>query len=298
MSVVIFLIADCVLPESALPNSAFAGTTFYSGVVRLIDAHRKLALQDFPSRREIVVAVRQAPQAMNVVGKNDHRDCFKRKTCSRLAERRPKSVDPTHEEFICSVYEVDSEEICPARNVKATIIRHSQNVWRMQSAVHRDNNGWRISSAHDRYLSLRRLCRADEIRHLYLFGDEDLRRSAHEMTRRRTQKKAPRMSRRNDWRDQSSPRCASARPQRCRKALKSCSPSGSFNLQRPAAAILTRINKNARNLRHSRAVSGATPPLRPIVQISPDRARALPLFRGQAPPWRARLRREPRSRLR
>lgn len=76
------LVSNDVLPEPALPDAPFsAGPALRRNamIVRLPTVakqfDREVPLDPFPSGGEIRIAARKAPDAMNVVGQYDHRDC-------------------------------------------------------------------------------------------------------------------------------------------------------------------------------------------------------------------------------
>ena len=96
----ILLVSDDVLPETALPHAAFAparrvgesGLSFAS-LPFAKEPDRKIALYPFPSRWEIRIAARQAPDAMKVVGQHDHRNRSELKIFSNRPQDFAKKAD-------------------------------------------------------------------------------------------------------------------------------------------------------------------------------------------------------------
>ena len=85
---------------------------------------RKAALDQPPAHREIVVVRRQGPDRMKMIGQDDN--CVDRKAMARARDRHrlTQGRDVVDEQGLPPLQEVDREEPAPARNERATIIRH------------------------------------------------------------------------------------------------------------------------------------------------------------------------------
>jgi len=77
-----------------------------------------------PSRGEIRVPGRQRPNAMQVIGQNDHGLDGERSASEGRLEYSPKIVKVFGQEFQAAFQQCDREEERAARNKGANILRH------------------------------------------------------------------------------------------------------------------------------------------------------------------------------
>jgi len=121
----IFVVANNVFPEAALPDAAFA---FRDAARRqsLLFGQRttKFGFDGVPASRKIRVAFRQCPDAMQMIGK-DHR-CVDREgaLCLYGCKCPAQSTDVFDQQPPLSLQQGDREEERTARNVGADISRH------------------------------------------------------------------------------------------------------------------------------------------------------------------------------
>lgn len=121
------LVADCVLPIAALPDTAFAAAG-HSRRSRF-DGRQRLGERDLdraPAAGEVGVAFWQAPQAMHVVGEHDPGIDTKRSAGSPngVAER----IDVPNQKIRAPVQQIDREKEGSARDPVAAIVRHGQSM--------------------------------------------------------------------------------------------------------------------------------------------------------------------------
>ncbi len=122
---VIPLIADRVFPESALPNAPVAAPDHCVG--SRLDCRQRFGeplLDRAQPPRIIAIPIWQRPHAMHMIRQHDPGIDMERMRRANRPHRRPKGIDPRHQQIAPPVPQGDREEIGPARNPNPPIIRH------------------------------------------------------------------------------------------------------------------------------------------------------------------------------
>ena len=122
----VVVIRDAAFPEAMLPDASLASC----------DPHRRTILasgqsaaearfDSRPSPRIVGIAVRQPPEAMQVIRQDDDRDHIERlcRTCN--TERRTEIVDAIHQQASTPLQQIHGEEECPAWHGFAAISWHA-----------------------------------------------------------------------------------------------------------------------------------------------------------------------------
>ena len=134
----IAFVADQMLPIAALPDAAFCldmtpkRTTFVAR--HLFD---KGCFDMSPTRRMIVVARRQLPYAVQVIGQNHDRDDVERPGRSRGGEGMPQHIHTIDQQRASPLQKIHSEEVCASRHPSTSIIRHTTSMRRAPSPAYR-----------------------------------------------------------------------------------------------------------------------------------------------------------------
>ena len=127
VSGIVCLVSNAVLPESPLPDAAFA--SFAPDRAFFLAAHevvRERAFHDVPARREIMIARRQAPDAMKVFGQDDDRIDRECRNTFRVCERNPQLGYMRREQLRVAIRDRDREEERAAEYVAPTIVWHER----------------------------------------------------------------------------------------------------------------------------------------------------------------------------
>ena len=122
----VVVIRDAAFPEAMLPDASLASC----------DPHRRTILasgqsaaearfDSRPSPRIVGIAVRQPPEAMQVIRQDDDRDHIERlcRTCN--TERRTEIVDAIHQQASTPLQQIHGEEECPAWHGFSAISWHA-----------------------------------------------------------------------------------------------------------------------------------------------------------------------------
>lgn len=129
MAHVISLVADQVLPETALPDAALVAREA-NGAAPLLLGQRldEPGLDQSPACGKIAVARRQLPDRVQMIRQDDDciDRCIDRKVMARARRRHrlAQAGDVIDEQGFPPLQQVDREEPASARNERATIIRH------------------------------------------------------------------------------------------------------------------------------------------------------------------------------
>jgi len=128
MALIVSLVANCVLPEASLPDSAFAlrhARITHNFATR--DVPRENALDMRPANSVVRVTRRQGPDAVQMIWKHDDRIHIKRPCLFRGAQCSAQHVDPIRKQRRSSISEHYSEEKASARNDCTAIVRHASS---------------------------------------------------------------------------------------------------------------------------------------------------------------------------
>jgi hypothetical protein len=120
----ILVVADAVLPEAPLPDAALPVTL---ARVRTALAHRQAAGEDRldypPSRREVVVAGRQRPHAVKMIGEHDPGIDGERTGSMHCSHRGSQPIDVPGQQIIAApLQQIDREEAASSRYTVATVV--------------------------------------------------------------------------------------------------------------------------------------------------------------------------------
>ncbi len=125
------IVSEGVFPKPTLPDSAFtlrdADSRPSFGSRQGLD---KANLDGFPAIGEIVIAWRQRPHAMEMIGKHHQRIDMERALLPCPAHRLPQRMDVANQQIPPPFQQIDSEELRAARHPITTIIRHDKSVGR------------------------------------------------------------------------------------------------------------------------------------------------------------------------
>jgi hypothetical protein len=123
----ISLIADQVLPESPLPDAAFAAR-HSDGAEPFLLRQRfgKTALDQAPAGREIAIVRWQGPDRVEMIGQDDERVYREGMTLPGRGDCLAQRGDMIDEQSSASLQQVDREEEASAWNERATIVRHAE----------------------------------------------------------------------------------------------------------------------------------------------------------------------------
>jgi hypothetical protein len=119
------LIAQRMLPKSALPNSPLAfAVPALRDLLMSWHAASEHRLDQAPARREIRVAFGQCPYRVQMIGQHDR--CFgcERVPSSRIVECATQQFNIVREQLRPAVNQIDGEEIAAAGQKITSIIRH------------------------------------------------------------------------------------------------------------------------------------------------------------------------------
>jgi len=125
MARIISLIADQMLPKSALPDAAFVACDAHGAEpLSLRQRSREAVLDQPPARGKIAIARRQVPDRMQMIGQHD--ECADREgmALAGRGDRLTQGRDMIDQQGLLPLQQVDGEEPASARNERATIIRH------------------------------------------------------------------------------------------------------------------------------------------------------------------------------
>ena len=126
--VVIAVVVDEVFPKSALPDPALAGAAAARRVGGLRQPARERRLDQPPAGREVVIAFRQRPDAMQMIGQHADGDRLERQASSAVPKRGAQRADVLDEQTAAPVGEIDREEISSAGFVEASVFGHRRRM--------------------------------------------------------------------------------------------------------------------------------------------------------------------------
>ena len=117
-------VAHGMFPETALPDAALGGAAALGGIAGLRQGFREVELDEAPARREIGVAVRQGPDAVQVIGQHADGERLERPCAGNFGIGGAQVGDLVGQQAGAPVKQVDREEIRAARHIETTVIRH------------------------------------------------------------------------------------------------------------------------------------------------------------------------------
>ena len=120
----ILVVADRMLPEPALPDAALAAPQPYlRAPLASGQATGENRLDQAPAGREVRIALRQRPNAVEVIGEDDPGVDRERVAAAGDTNGVPEQVDTPNEEVVAAPLEqVDGEEIASAGDTVATVV--------------------------------------------------------------------------------------------------------------------------------------------------------------------------------
>ena len=128
MARIVGLVADQVLPEPALPDAAFVARDADSTEPFLFRKRsRESSLYQSPARRKIMIARRQLPDGMQMVGQYHEGIDREGMVLACYGNGLAQALDEIDEQGFLPLQQVDGEEPAATRNEGATIIRHE--IW-------------------------------------------------------------------------------------------------------------------------------------------------------------------------
>lgn len=122
----ITIIADRVLPITALPDAAFA-SRLPRGVDKFVfrDGSRKSGFDRTPASGVVRVTLRQHPNRVHVVRQHHSRDDFKRPFSARRSHRIAQRINVTDQQVVAPAFkQIYREEIRSSRSPVAQIVGH------------------------------------------------------------------------------------------------------------------------------------------------------------------------------
>src|SRR5262249_24085208 len=123
VTAIILVIPDQVLPEAALPDTAFAAfPTDFTQPLGLWYRLRERNLDQSPARRKVGIVGGQNPNGVNVIGQYDECVDSKWMSLARAARRLTQSVDLLRQKTAATIEEIRREEPASAWDKRATII--------------------------------------------------------------------------------------------------------------------------------------------------------------------------------
>ena len=118
-------IANMMFPKPSLPNAPLLPRNMATSQVSLWQRTRKSRLDQPPPRREIVVATRQCPDAMQVVGQNDPSVDLKGPLRPGRGNRAAQYSHMVNKQTRPPLLQGYGEEHRGSRNLRSDIVRHA-----------------------------------------------------------------------------------------------------------------------------------------------------------------------------
>jgi hypothetical protein len=158
MPSIIGLVADQMLPKSALPDATFAACKADRTELFLLwKRFGEASFDQAPAKRKIRIARRQCPYRMEMIRQHDNGVDLKRVLLTHRRDCAPQSFDVISQQRLTSVQEINGEKPASARNERATIIWHGATVASAQYASLLRPTGSDVASAKRAGLSARPL---------------------------------------------------------------------------------------------------------------------------------------------
>jgi hypothetical protein len=132
----IFLVANPVFPESALPYAGLAPTLpTCAACSRCRKLAREATFDHAPAHGIVDIAFRHVPECMHVFRQNHPRDHFERHALTRLSHRTAKIVDTIDQQRRGAIAQRDGKKVRPARGPVASIVRHGEKAVAAQRSI-------------------------------------------------------------------------------------------------------------------------------------------------------------------
>ena len=124
MALKIRVIANGMFPIAPLPDTFLSFADFACGPRHWIKTSRKAALDQAPTYREIVIALRQRPKRVDVIGQDANGDSFKLATLLDCPIDLSQTVNLIEQQVARPFGENDREEECAAFDFGSYVSRH------------------------------------------------------------------------------------------------------------------------------------------------------------------------------
>ena len=126
---IIQVVTDGVFPITALPDAAVAATGRRGGFqLGIGDAARKSLLDPQSARRILVVALRQSPDAVEMIWQRDPGVDVKRRGIASLLDACAQQIDPPNQYVGSAVAQIHGKKVATTRNAIAAVIRHGKQL--------------------------------------------------------------------------------------------------------------------------------------------------------------------------
>lgn len=125
----VLVIANQMFPVATLPDAPFTADDASSGSPLIPgQSTREARLDVRPAIGVVGIIVREAPDAVQVVGQDHDGQHFERPRRLRRPERCPQLIRMLHQQTTAAFQKIDGEEVGAARHTGATIVRHAASV--------------------------------------------------------------------------------------------------------------------------------------------------------------------------
>ena len=122
----VVFVADGMLPIAGLPDTAFAFATV--GFQVWWQTPREARFRKPKPVHKVKIILRQGPEHMHMIGQNADGDGFDRVMGRHVAIRCAEIVDIPNQCVRPPVIEAQRKDVCSARHIKTTIVRHASNI--------------------------------------------------------------------------------------------------------------------------------------------------------------------------